>query len=82
MTLAQRVPRYPKMPKPRSFYVIEGKPDTSPAGGVRKRVRQFARDWPACSHCGGREVVAASVGNVKNKLCVCCLMQGRRVVVG
>lgn len=79
MTAAQRVLRLPKMPK---FRVIEGRPDASPAGAVRKRVRQSARDWPACSHCGGREVVAAKIGNVSNKLCVACLLQGRRVVVG
>jgi len=57
------------------------KPD-APADKVRRRVRKSARDWPACSHCGGREVVAAKIGNVSNKLCVACLMQGRRVVVG
>lgn len=56
------------------------KPD-APADKVRKRARKSARDWPACSHCGGRETVQASIGNVKNKLCVCCLMQGRRVVI-
>jgi hypothetical protein len=72
------VPRLPKMPK---FRVIEGRPDESPAGQVRKRSRASARDWPACSHCGGREVIAAKIGNVTNKLCVCCLTQGRRVVV-
>ena len=66
------------MPK---FRVIEGKPDTSAAGQVRRRTRESARDWPSCPHCGGREVVAASIGNVKNKLCVVCLLGGRRVVV-
>lgn len=34
-----------------------------------------------CSHCSGRETVVATNGNVRNKLCVVCLMQGRRVVV-
>lgn len=56
------------------------KPD-SPADKSRRRVRQSARDWPACPHCGGREVVQAAIGNVKNKLCVACLMKGRRVAV-
>lgn len=63
------------------FRVIQGGPDTSPAGKVRSRVRASARDWPHCPHCGGREVIAAKIGNVSNKLCVVCLMQGRRVVV-
>ena len=62
------------------FRVIQGGPDTSPAGKVRKRVRKSARDWPACV-CGGREVVVAKIGNVSNKLYVACLMAGRRVVV-
>ena len=66
------------MPK---FRVIDGAPDTSPQGQVRRRVRESARDWPVCPHCGGREVITASIGNVKNKLCVVCLTQGRRVVV-
>jgi len=66
------------MPK---FRVIDGKPDASPAGQVRRRARQSARDWPCCSACGGRETIVASTGNVKNKLCVVCLLQGRRVVV-
>ena len=78
MTTAQRVLHLPKMPK---FRVIDGRPDASPAGAVRKRARKSSRDWPACSHCGGRETVPAKIGNVKNKLCVACLLQGRRVVV-
>lgn len=48
---------------------------------MRKRIRKSARDWPACVACGGRETVVAAIGNVKNKLCVACLMGGRRVVV-
>lgn len=56
------------------------KPD-APADKVRRKARQSARDWPHCPHCGGRETVQASLGNVKNKLCVVCLMGGRRVVV-
>ncbi len=61
--------------------LITGKPDASPAGKVRRRVRESARDWPACPSCGGRETIVASTGNVKNKLCVVCLLQGRRVVI-
>lgn len=64
------------------LYVVppSKKPD-APADKARRRVRESARDWPACSACGGREVVAAKIGNVSNKLCVSCLLQGRRVVV-
>ena len=53
----------------------------APADKVRAPRGKSVRDWPACSHCGGREVVAAKIGNVSNKLCVARLMQGRRVVV-
>ena len=64
------------------FHVIQGTPaPDDPLNRVKKRVRQSARDWPACPHCGGRETITASIGNVKNKLCVVCLMQGRRVVI-
>jgi hypothetical protein len=67
------------MPK---FRVIHGSPaPDNPAERARKRTRQSARDWPACRACGGREVIVAKIGNVSNKLCVCCLMVGRRVVV-
>jgi len=69
------------MPKPRAFHVIDGRPDETPAGKVRKRTRQSARDWPACPHCGGRETVPAKIGNVSNKLCVACLLQGRRSII-
>lgn len=58
-----------------------GKAPNGPADKVRKRVRQSARDWPACVRCGGRETVDARIGNVKNKLCVVCLLSGQRVVV-
>lgn len=66
------------------FYVIDGTPEPmTPANAVRKRVREKRpRDWPSCPHCGGRETIAASIGNVRNKLCSLCFMQGRRVVVG
>jgi hypothetical protein len=58
-----------------------GEPVT-PANAVRKRVRaKRQRDLPQCTHCGGRETIVASAGNVRNKLCVVCLTQGRRVVV-
>jgi hypothetical protein len=63
------------------FRVIQGGPDTSPAGQVRKRIKQSARDWPHCPNCGGRETITASIGNVRTKLCVVCLMQGRRVEI-
>lgn len=66
------------MPK---FRVIDGKPDSSPAGQVRRRTRESARDWPHCPHCGGREVIQAKTGNTKNDLCVACLLTGKRVVV-
>ena len=67
------------MPK---FRVIHGTPaPDSPGERVRKRMRQSARDWPHCSACGGRETIDAKIGNVKNKLCVCCLMTWRRVVI-
>lgn len=78
MTRRRGVLQLPKMPK---FQLIDGRPDASAAGQVRKRVRESARDWPKCPRCGGRETITASVGNVKNKLCVVCLMGGRRVVV-
>lgn len=39
------------------------------------------KHMPACRNCGGSETVAAKIGNVTNRLCVICLMQGRRVVV-
>jgi hypothetical protein len=79
LTRSQNVPRFSKMAK---LYAVPKapKPD-APADRVRKRAKQSARDWPCCGHCGGREVVQAAIGNVKNKLCVVCLMAGRRVVV-
>lgn len=66
----------------RKFHVIQGgnEPPTV-AGNVRKRTRASARDWPHCPHCGGRETIAAKIGNVTSKLCVGCLTQGKRVVV-
>jgi transcription elongation factor Elf1 len=64
------------------FHIIEGKPDNSTAGQVRKRTRQSARDWPACPHCGGRATIVESTGNVKNKLCsMCAIYHNRRVVI-
>ena len=56
------------------------KPETG-ADKVRRKTRQSARDWPHCPHCGGRETVVAKLGNVSNKLCVACLVGGRRVVI-
>ena len=55
------------------------KPD-GPAERVKRRARKSARDWPACPD-GHREVITARIGNVSNKLCVACLLLGRRVVV-
>lgn len=67
------------MPK---LTLIQGTPaPDSRKERVRKRVRKSARDWPCCPRCGGRETITASIGNVKNKLCVLCLMRGERVVV-
>lgn len=77
MTRSYNVPRFPKMPK---FAIVKGgAPD--PGAAVKKRVRKSARDWPCCRECGGRETVQAKIGNVSNKLCVACLLQGRRVVI-
>jgi hypothetical protein len=66
------------------LYVIEGTkpPDDSAPEQVIKRARASAKKYmPACRNCGGSETVAAKIGNVTNRLCVICLMQGRRVVV-
>jgi len=46
---------------------------------VRKRVRATAdRNRPRCTSCGGHEYIVAQNGRVRTKLCVVCLMQGRR----
>lgn len=79
MTRAREWADFPKMAK--LYAVPPGPKPDGPAERVKRRARKSARDWPACSQCGGRETVPASIGNVKNKLCVCCLMAGRRVVV-
>lgn len=66
-----------------NFRVIDGggEPVTQ-ASTVRKRLRaKRQRDLPQCPSCGGRETITASAGNVRNRLCVVCLLGGRRVVV-
>lgn len=65
------------------FYVIHGdKEPVTPATSVKKRLRaKRQRNLPQCPDCSGRETIVASIGNVRNKICVACLMQGRRVVV-
>jgi len=46
---------------------------------VRKRVRETTdRNRPRCMSCGGHEYVVAQNGRTRTKLCVVCLMQGRR----
>lgn len=64
----------PKMPK---FRVIEG--GAAPAVKRKRAPRQ--KNLPQCHKCHGRETVQASIGNVRNRLCVACLMKGERVVV-
>lgn len=79
--------------KPR-FHVIDGtKAPYTPAEEVRKRVRAMPK--PAtmvqCHRCGGREVLETKIcvlmkngkptGGTKALLCVCCLLQGERVVL-
>lgn len=80
MTRRFGVSRFPKMP---NFRVIEGTkaPDT-PAERVRAKHRARRQpNMPQCSHCAGREYITAKIGNVSNKLCVTCLMQGARRVM-
>ena len=62
------------------FHVIEGgTPPDSPAEEVRVRLRKTRqRGIPQCGTCAGREYVTARTGRVSTKLCVICLMQGRR----
>jgi hypothetical protein len=63
--------------------VIDGTPPPdTPAERVRARIRKTKTPGIAqCVRCGGRETIRATIGNVSNKLCVCCLLQGQRVVV-
>lgn len=62
------------------FHVIEGgPPPDSPAEEVRARLRAKKQPGtPQCGTCAGREYVVARVGRTQTKLCVVCLMQGRR----
>lgn len=54
----------------------------TPTAKVRKRLREAkVRALPQCDACGGRETIDARIGAVKSKLCVACLISGRRVVV-
>ena len=76
------------------LHVIQGIPaPETPQEQVRKRVRKA--DKPAtmvqCHRCGGREVIETKIGimmkdgkpsgGTKTLICVCCLLQGKRVVV-
>lgn len=75
MTFRRNALPFAKMPK---FRVIDG----GPPEGAKKRARaKRIRDMPRCRNCGGGETLVATIGNVRSKLCVICLMQGRRVVV-
>jgi hypothetical protein len=67
----------------RKFHVVDGGAEpVSPAAKVRKRLRESrVKALPQCAACGGRETIDTRIGAVKQRLCVCCLLQGRRVVV-
>lgn len=74
--------------KPR-LTIIQGTPAPDTAQEqVRKRVRAAPKPpaMPQCHRCGGREYIEAKIGAgkavTKQKLCVCCLMKGERVVMG
>jgi hypothetical protein len=66
----------------RKFHVVEAGADVTPAAKVRKRLRE-ARvcALPQCSACGGRETIDTRIGAVKQRICVACLIGGRRTVV-
>lgn len=50
-----------------------------PAEKVRKRTRASSdRSRPRCTSCGGHEYVTAKNGRTQAKLCLACLMAGRR----
>ncbi|KAF1045614.1 hypothetical protein [Xylophilus sp.] len=68
------------MPK---FRVIDGTPaPDTPAEKQRERIRKMAyKHMPSCTSCGGSEYITARIGNVRSKLCVICLTQGRRRVM-
>lgn len=67
------------------------KTELTPAAEQRRRLRSHAkpRGMIACSSCGGREYVTTRMGALEvdgravagtsARLCVVCLMQGRRV---
>lgn len=62
------------------FRVIDGTPPPdTPAERVRAKVRKAKLPHlPQCSSCSGVEYVIGTVGKRRAKLCVICLMQGRR----
>lgn len=62
------------------FRVIDGTPaPDTPAERVRRRMRESAdKRRPHCTSCGGHEYIVAQNGRARAKLCVVCLMQGRR----
>lgn len=67
----------------RKLYLIPGTPapDTKQEQ-MRKRLRKIrVRNDPQCPRCAGREWITATIGNVRNKLCVICLTRGERVVM-
>lgn len=66
------------------FDVIDGTPPPdTPLERGRKRMRKakVPGGGPSCHRCGGRETITATIGKVKNKLCVACLLTGHRSVV-
>lgn len=65
------------MPK---FRVIDGTPPPdTPIERVRQKMRKSRiQAIPSCSSCGGHEYVTARTGNITTKLCLTCIMQGRR----
>lgn len=67
----------------RKLYVIEGGPEpVTPASKVRKRLREAKqKNMPQCFRCGCREYLESRIGTTKQKLCVVCLTNGKRVVM-
>lgn len=83
-----------RVPKP-TLHVIHGTPPPdTPQERVRKRLRKTPK--PAhlvtCPRCSGHEVIETKIGVVKRNgkasggtkqlLCACCLIKGKRVVIG
>lgn len=72
----------------RRLHVIDGTPAPDTAQErVRRRVRGAPKpaEMPQCHRCGGREYIEAKIGAgkavTKQKLCVCCLLQGQRIIM-